>query len=53
MPNADWVLVARATRRLTDYVRTVSQTQLKSLWKAKQAAEAEGTLPQVRAIAPA
>ena len=44
-------LVARAVKRLTDYVRTVSQTQLKGLWKAKQAAEAEGTPPQVRAIA--
>ncbi len=44
-------LVARATKRLTDYVRTLSQTQLRGLWKAKQAADAEGTLPQVRAIA--
>ncbi len=44
-------LIARATKRLTDYVRTISQAQLKGLWKAKQAAEAEGTPPQVRAIA--
>jgi ATP-dependent RNA helicase SUPV3L1/SUV3 len=44
-------LVARATKRLTDYVRTLAQTQLRGLWKAKQAADAEGTLPQVRAIA--
>ena len=44
-------LVARAAKRLTDYVRTVSQSQLKGLWKAKQAADSETTAPQVRAIA--
>ena len=44
-------LCERAAKRLTDYVRQTSISRLGGLWKVKQAAEAEATLPQVRAIA--
>lgn len=44
-------LAERALKRVTDYVRVLNQHQLRGLWKAKQAADAEATPAQVRAIA--
>ena len=44
-------LTARAIKRIADYVRQISQTQLKSLYKVKEAAEVENTPSAVRAIA--
>jgi ATP-dependent RNA helicase SUPV3L1/SUV3 len=44
-------LCANAVKRISDYLKQLAQHQFKGLWKAKQAAEAEGTLPNVRAIA--
>ncbi len=44
-------LATAALKRVTDYVRQTAQSQLKSLYRVKQAAEAEGTTPAVRAIA--
>jgi ATP-dependent RNA helicase SUPV3L1/SUV3 len=44
-------LCANAVKRISDYLKQVAQHQFKGLWKVKQAAEAEGTPPNVRAIA--
>ena len=44
-------LTARAVKRLGDYLHQLSISRLKGLWKAKQAAEAEGTPAPVRGIA--
>nr|WP_235075852.1 DEAD/DEAH box helicase [Asticcacaulis sp. AC460] len=44
-------LVERALKRVSDFVRILNQHQLKGLYRVKQAADAEATLPQVRAIA--
>ncbi|ESQ74520.1 helicase-related protein [Asticcacaulis sp. AC402] len=44
-------LAERALKRVSDFVRIFNQHQLKGLYRVKQAADAEGTLPQVRAIA--
>nr|WP_031238224.1 helicase-related protein [Asticcacaulis sp. AC466] len=44
-------LAERAVKRLTDYVRQSAQSGLKSLYKVKQASEAETVSPAVRAIA--
>jgi ATP-dependent RNA helicase SUPV3L1/SUV3 len=44
-------LCANAVKRIGDYLKQLAQHQFKGLWKAKQAAEAEDTPPNVRAIA--
>ncbi|MDI7773909.1 helicase-related protein [Asticcacaulis sp. EMRT-3] len=44
-------LTEHAIKRIGDYVRQTAQHQFKSLWKVKQAADAEGTAANVRAIA--
>ncbi|WP_245531344.1 helicase-related protein [Asticcacaulis biprosthecium] len=44
-------LSERALKRVADFVRIFNQHQLKGLYRVKQAADAEATPPQVRAIA--